>query len=38
MLTNWPSQLNAAITSTKGSTAGVEEIPFSLGTAKVNSQ
>lgn len=30
------SQLNAAITSTKGSTAGVEEIPFSLGTAKAD--
>ena len=30
------NQLNAAITSTKGSTAGVEEIPFSLGTAKVD--
>ncbi len=30
------SQLNAAITSTKGSAAGVEEIPFSLGTAKVD--
>ncbi len=29
-------QLNAAITSTKGSAAGVEEIPFSLGTAKVD--
>ena len=30
------NQLNAAITSTKGSAAGVEEIPFSLGTAKVD--
>lgn len=30
------SQLNTAITSTKGSAAGVEEIPFSLGTAKVD--
>ena len=30
------NQLNAAITSTKGSTAGVEEIPFSLGTAKAD--
>ena len=30
------SQLNTAITSTKGSTAGVEEIPFSLGTAKAD--
>ena len=35
-LDNLANQLNDVIASTKGAAAGVEEIPYSLGTAKVD--